>query len=183
MRCLLPALLLAACATERPVHPMRLDGFPGAPIEPGLFELRPGARWVFRDRLDPDRPPLEMAIRRRGEAFVLTGGTEAEAFISLAGGFVEISFQGNVVERPLKLKGAVGDSWRVGNATCTAFGYDRIEVLGERRRALVVAVDRPPVRDLYWFARGMGWVRIRSERDGSAFKDAVLVEHDPGRAN
>ena len=48
-RAFLLAALAAGCASDRPVNPWRLDGFPGAPIETGLFPLRDGARWTFAD--------------------------------------------------------------------------------------------------------------------------------------
>jgi hypothetical protein len=88
---------------------------------------------------------------------------------------------GEVLERPLRLEGAVGDSWRLGkNVRYTVFGYDRIEVLGEERRALVVACDRDAFRDLYWFAAGIGWVRFRTEHMGAVRRDVRLVEFTPG---
>lgn len=172
-------LLVCACAGERPIHPMRLEGYPGAPIEPNLFPLSPGARWVFADG---DRR-LELELREEGGQIVLAGRKEGHATVRAGPEFVEILYEGKVVERPLKLTGRVGDEWKAGGARYTAFGYDETEVLGKTRRALVVAADRPPVRDLYWFVEGIGWARIRTEREGRVVRDARLVEFDPGRAN
>jgi hypothetical protein len=168
--------VLGACAVDRPIHPMRLEGFPGAPIEAGLFPLNAGARWVFEGE-------LELRLSAEDGGLVLEGRKGGSALVRTEGGFLEIVYQGQVVERPLKLTGRVGDRWRVDDARYTAFGYDRIEVLGEERRALVVAVDRGEVRDLYWFAAPLGWVRIRTERQGSVVRDVRLVEFEPGGAN
>jgi hypothetical protein len=181
MRLALLALALAAgaCAGPRPIHPMRLQGFPGAPIEPDLFPLRPGARWVFAE----GERRLELRLRADGDEILLEGRKEGRAVVRTGPEFLEILYEGKVVERPLKLAGKVGDEWRAGEARYTAFGYDEIDVLGEPRRALVVASDRPPVRDLYWFVGGVGWVRIRTERRGRVVRDARLVEFEPGGAN
>lgn len=173
------ALVACACAGPRPIHPMRLEGFPGAPIEPDLFPLAPGARWVFEE----GERRLELRLRADGEDIVLEGRKEGRAVVRAGEEFIEILYEGQVVDRPLKLEGKVGDEWRAGEARYTAFGYDEIEVLGEPRRALVVAADRPPVRDLYWFVAGIGWVRIRTERQGRVVRDARLVEFEAGRAN
>jgi hypothetical protein len=209
---LLAALLLGACGIERPVHPMRLDGFPGAPIEEGLFELRDGASWTFRDRLDPEGSPLRLSIERRDGGYVLKGMREAgagtrirkggweyeilpEAGIAIRNGYLELDLtviarprdagpkggrEQTLKLRPLKLQGLVGDSWPSGGDACTAFGYDDLRVLGERRRALVVATERGPERNLQWFAKGVGWARIRTERNGKVVRDALLVSHEPG---
>jgi hypothetical protein len=177
-------LAVAGCALERPIHPYRLEGFPGAPIEGDLFPMRPGMRWVFRDRLKPDGPPLELATRGSGEELELLG-RKADATLRLrtAGPYVEIvDGTGAVVDRPLRLDGRVGDTWSHAGATYTVFGYDRLEILGERLRALVVAVDRPPARDLFWFAPEVGWVRLRTELHGAVQRDALLVEFQPGDA-
>jgi hypothetical protein len=171
-RALLVALAVAGCAIDRPVHPMRLDGFPGAPIEPGLFPLRDGARWTFADG---EGRALTLAIAARDGVHVLTGQTEGEAEIRIHDGFLEVLYEGLLVDRPLKMEGALGDRWEAAGATYTAFGYEEIEVLGETRRALVVAADRGLQRDLYWFARDLGWVRLRTERTGKTIRDARLV--------
>ena len=179
----LVVLCLAACMTDRrPVHPYRLEGFPGAPIEGDLFPLRAGTRWVFRDRLADDKA-LELSLRREGEGFVLEGSRQGGASVALEGGFLSIRYEGEEVDRPLKLEGKVGDSWEAAGARYTVFGYDRIEVLGEKRRALVTAAERGGTRDLYWFVDGMGWVRMRTERQGRVLRDAVLAAHDAGVAN
>lgn len=173
------ALAAGACAGPRPIHPLRLEGYPGAPIEANLFPLEPGARWVFSDG---DRK-LELRLRADGGDIVLEGRKEGRAVVRAGPEFLEILYEGQVVERPLELAGRVGDEWRAGGARYTAYGYDEIEVLGETRRALVVASDRPLVRDLYWFVARIGWVRIRTERQGHVVRDARLVEFEPGRAN
>ena len=54
---------------------------------------------------------------------------------------------------------------------------------GAKHRALVVAADRPPVRDLMWFVPRMGWVRIRTERLGAVKRDAFLKEFHPAAEN
>jgi hypothetical protein len=211
----LVALVLGSCGIDRPVHPMRLKGFPGAPIEEGLFELRDGATWSFQDRLDPDSPPLRLSVEKRDEGYVLKGMRESgagtrvrrgdweyeiqpEAGIAIREGFLELELTvvarraGSREEegqrqtmrlRPLKLRGKVGDTWQSGQDTCIAFGYDDLPVLGQRRRALVVAVERGPERNLQWFAKGIGWVRIRTERRGQVVRDALLVDHEPGSAD
>ena len=176
-------LLAAACAGPRPIHPYRLAGFPGAPIEPDLFPVRVGSEWVFEDRMAEGEKRLRLAIEQRGEELVLAGSKSAGATIRVRDGFIEIVAGGRVVERPLKLAGAVGDTWEVAGAKYTVFGYDEIEVLGTKRRALVVAADRVPVRDLYWFVAGIGWARIRTERLGAIKRDARLVEHRVAAAN
>jgi hypothetical protein len=163
------------------VHPLRLEGFPGAPIEEGLFPLRDGARWTFADDLGRT---LVLSIRKEGERFLLAGQTEKEAEIREAEGFLEVLYEGAVVDRPLRLEGKVGDQWRAAGATYMAFGYDEVEILGGRKvRALVVAADRSPVRDLYWFARDLGWVRLRSERNGKTTRDARLIAFEPSAAD
>jgi len=172
--------IAAGCAADRPVHPMRLEGFPGAKIEPGLFPLRDGARWTFADK---EGRSLVLSIRREGDEYLLSGQTEKEAGIRLKDGFLEISYQGQVVDRPLKIEGQAGDRWEAAGAVYTVFGYDEIDVLGTPVRALVVAADRPPIRDLYWFAKDRGWVRLRTERNGRTVKDARLVSFEPGAAD
>jgi hypothetical protein len=156
---------------------MRLEGFPGAPIEPGLFPLRDGARWAF---LDEQGRPLLLSVRAKDGKYALAGQAEGEAEIREHEGFVEILYEGNLVDRPLKLEGAAGDQWRAAGALYMAFGYEEIEVLGKKTRALVVAADRLPVRDLYWFAKDIGWVRLRTERQGKTVRDAKLVSFEPG---
>jgi len=289
------AVLPGSCAGERPIHPYRLEGFPGAPIEADLFPLRAGARWVFEDRVDPDRGRLELELEEREGRLVLVGTKEGEAVVrvveleteqgkerrvvivfgigvdqvlsgvadhfdvsvaeilgtkptsprwqaavelarrvavflateltsapfgEIAGRFVgeardtvadarerirvqaekdpglrrtlrelEVELTVRKAYHVLKLEGKVGDQWHTkGNVVnkgtrYTVFGYDTVEVLGKRHRALVVAADRMPVRDIYWFAAGIGWVRIRTENEGQAKRDAILVEFEPGGAN
>jgi hypothetical protein len=167
---------------------MRLEGFPGAPIEGELFPFRDGARWTFRVDVDelnqPTKEALELRLRRGEAGYTVSGVTEAAAEIAVVEGFLEIRYQGRLVSRPLKLRGAVGDTWRGGEkARATVFGYDRLDVLGKTRRALVVGIDRMPRRDLYWFADGVGWVRFMVERDGRTVFLANLAKHDPGAAN
>jgi hypothetical protein len=291
------ALLAAGggCAGERPIHPYRLEGFPGAPIEPDLFPLRGGARWVFEDRVDPERGRLELELVEREGRLVLVGTKEGEAVVRIAdveadhgterrlvivfgvtvaqivtavADHFDLSEDDLLGKRPagprwqatvdlarrialflameltaspageiadqfaaevrddvaevhgriraraeqdgdlartlrrleadltvrkayhvLKLEGKVGDQWRTKGSAFkkgtryTVFGYDTVDVLGKPHRALVVAADRMPVRDLYWFAAGIGWVRIRTENEGRTKRDAFLVEFQPGGAN
>ena len=179
----LVATLVGGCRYERPVHPYRLEGWPGAPIEGDLFPLRDGARWVFRDRVDAGRPELALELGRSGERWILRGRAQGEVELRKDGGYLEVWEGGRLRERPLPLAGKVGDSWKATSGRAFAFGYDRIDVLGEPRRALVVAIDRKETRDLIWFADGLGWVRFRTERSGKAVRDAVLVGHEPGAPN
>jgi len=179
-------LFLSGCAAlERPISPWRLEGFPGAPIEPGLFPLRHGTAWEFRDRLDPAGPTLRLELVREGEDLVLRGGEGRTAGVSVSeeDGYLTLSRHGQVVDRPLAIAGKVGDSWPSGPRRATAFGYDRVFLLGREMRALVVAVDgmegSARARSLYWFARDLGWVRIRTEREGRVTKDAHLVAFTP----
>jgi hypothetical protein len=288
-------MLWGGCAGERPIHPYRLEGFPGAPIEADLFPLRAGTRWVFEDRVDPDRERLELELEAREGRLVLVGTKEGEAvvriaevdadhgterrlvivfgvtvaqiveeladhfdvreddisgqqsagprwqptveharricvylateltsatFDEIAGHFAEEAratitdaherIRGQAAEDPelaqtlrrfqadltaqkayhvLKFEGKVGDQWHTKGSVIkkgtryTVFGYDTVHVLGKPHRALVVAADRMPVRDLYWFAAGIGWVRIRTENEGRAKRAAYLVEFEPGDAN
>lgn len=176
-RMLVLSCLALACASDRPIHPMRLDGFPGAPIEPGLFPLRDGARWTFSDDQGKE---LVLTVRRKDGTYALAGQTAGEAEIREQEGFLEILYEGNLVDRPLKMEGAIGDQWTAAGARYMAFGYEEIEILGRKVRALVVAADRLPVRDLYWFAKDLGWVRLRTERKGKTIRDARLVAFEPG---
>ncbi len=159
------------------MHPFRLEGFPGAPIEPGLFEPKAGARWVFAD----GERELVLELTAREGALVLTGGKEGRPVVLRVNEpFVELVFEGQVIDRPFKRSGRVGDRWKVDQARYTVFGYDEIDVLGKTERALVVAIDRDKTRDLYWFAAPYGWVRIRTERQGSVVRDARLTSFEPG---
>jgi hypothetical protein len=174
---------------ERPLNPWDLEGFPGAAIERDLFPLRAGTRWVFRDRLDPDGEERVWALDGAEGGLVLTGrGEQAEA-VAWVDGFLEIRRGSRLVDRPLRASGRIGHEWRADRARCVALGYDRLEVLGEARRALVVAVERKPrfqrarTRDLYWFAPGLGWARVRTERDGRAVSDLELMRFDAGGSN
>ena len=176
-RLLVVAGLALGCASDRPVNPLRLEGFPGAPIEPGLFPLRDGGRWTFRDE---QGKTLTLSIRAKEGKYVLAGQTEGEAEIREQEGFLEILYEGRLVDRPLRMEGAAGDQWRAAGAIYMAFGYEEIDVLGRKTRALVVAADRLPVRDLYWFAKDLGWVRLRTERNGKTVRDARLVSYEPG---
>jgi len=174
-------LSLAACGIERPVHPFRLEGFPGAPIEPDLFPLRPGTEWVFAERISGAE--LILRLVQTSEGLHLEGARQGGARVRIADGFLEIDYAGALVDRPLKLKGRVGDHWRAGGALYTVFGYDRLMAAGEVRRALVVAADRPPLRDLFWFSPGIGFVRLRTERNGRVIRDALLKSFQPGTVN
>ena len=185
--CLLICCLVGGLSgrhVDRPIHPLRLDGFPGAPVEEGLFPLRPGMTWTFRDRLNPDAPPLLLKLIKERRRFYLEGSKAGERVeIGYADGFLEVKQGDVVVDRPLKYPGKAGETWVVNQALVTIFGYDWLDVLGERKRALVVAVDRRHYRDLAWFVQGMGWVRLRTERRGHAVRDAVLVAFEPGGMN
>lgn len=172
-------LLVAGCASDRPVHPMRLDGFPGAAIEPGLFPLADGACWTFADG---EGKTLTLKVRARDGAYALSGQTEGEAEIRVHEGFLEILYEGHLVDRPLKMEGAAGDRWEAAGASYTVFGYEEMEILGRKVRALVVAADRGIQRDLYWFAKDLGWVRLRTERTGHTLRDARLVSFEAGVA-
>jgi hypothetical protein len=181
-RLLLLALLFPACKTDRPVHPMRLQGFPragveAAPIEPGLFPLRDGTRWTFADE---SGRTLVLSTQAKNGGFVLAGQTEVASEIRIQDGFLEILYQGKLLDRPLKMEGAVGDRWEAAGARYQVFGYDEVLVLGKETRALVVAADRKEQRDLYWFAKDMGWIRLRTERNGKTLKDAKLVSFEQG---
>jgi len=177
------ALGLAGCRYERPIHPYRLEGWPGAPIEGDLFPLCKGRLWVFRDRLAEDGPELRLELEEEAGRWVLRGRTSGEVELRLTPDYLEIWQGGRLVERPLPRKGRVAYSWKAVSGRAFVFGYDRIEVLGEERRALVVAIDRHETRDLIWFVDGMGWVRFRTERSGSPVRDATLVEYLPGSPN
>jgi len=156
---------------------MLLEGYPGAAIEKNLFPLKP-ATWVFQDRLDKAREPLRLTLRRSGDGYVLAGVTQEQADIAERDGYIEIRYRGRTVERPFKVSGKVGDTWRAGGeGVCTVYGYDRVKVLGKERRALVVSVERGAERNLYWFVAGMGWVRIRTERQGRVIRDAMLISY------
>lgn len=174
---LLLACLALGCVSDRPLSPIRLEGFPGAPIESGLFPLRDGSRWTFGDE---QGKTLTLSIRAKEGKYVLAGQTEGEAEIREHEGFLEILYEGRLVDRPLKMEGATGDQWRAAGAIYMAFGYEELEILGRKTRALVVAADRLPVRDLYWFAKDVGWVRLRTERNGKTIRDARLVSYEPG---
>ncbi len=182
------ASVLAGCmSVDPPTHPLRLEGYPGAPIEPGLFPLAPGTRWTFRDKhsgaelvLALEQVPQQAPEGGAG-GLVLTGRSAGLVHVRVADGFLELLHDGDVVERPLKVEGVAGDAWTGAGASYRVFGYDRLEILGQERRALVVAADRGEVRDLFWFARGLGWIRFRTERQGRVIRDAVLVAFSPGR--
>jgi len=181
---LLPVVLLAtACRYERPIHPYRLEGWPGAPVEGELFPLRHGTRWVFRDALDERRPALTLDLTRQEGRWILSGRAQGAVELRRSAGYLEVWQEGRLVERPLPLTGRVGDSWKATSGRAFAFGYDRLHVLGQERRALVVAIDRDKTRDLIWFSDGLGWVRFRTERSGKPIRDAFLVEHRAGASN
>jgi len=176
-------LLAASCATDPPIHPMRLDDFPGAPIEGDLFPLRDGMEWIFEDRAAEAPTEVRLRLTKREGAYFLSGTKRAEAQVRFQGVFLEI-LEGRVpVARPLKVAGKTGDTWMFNKMRATVFGYDTIEVLGERRRALVTAVERGRTRDLYWWVDGIGWARLRNEQVGCVVRDAYLVEFRPGSAN
>ncbi|MEM8886052.1 MAG: hypothetical protein AAGD14_18450, partial [Planctomycetota bacterium] len=176
---------LGSCHVERPIHPLRLDGFPGDPVVENLFPLRDGMSWTFEDKLAPDTPPLKLTVRSVGiNSYVLEGGRAADRIeIAWNGEFLELSREGQLIDRILKYPGRAGETWVVNQAIFTIFGYDTVEILGERRRALVVAADRRQMREIGWFVPDMGWVRIRTERRGRALHDTYLVAYEPGRMN
>jgi len=181
--CWVCLLLLGSCQADRPIHPLRLEGFPGAPVVENLFPLRDGTKWTFEDRLHPDAPPVVLELRRKlgGYALIGRGGVEVE--IAWNDGYLELLEEGRLVDRFLKYPGHAGETWIANQAVFTIFGYDEIDVLGERRRALVVAADRRRLREIGWFVPDMGWVRIRTERRGNPIHDTVLVAYEPGRMN
>ncbi|MHC4971079.1 MAG: helix-turn-helix domain-containing protein [Planctomycetota bacterium] len=142
-------------------------------------------------------PHAEIAERFEGEAHALAADAHdriraaAEEDPGLAATLRELRAEltAQKAYHVLKLEGKVGDQWRTKGSVVkkgtryTVFGYDTVEVLGKPHRALVVAADRMPIRDLYWFAAGIGWVRIRTENEGRAKRDAYLVEFEPGGTN
>ncbi len=186
---LLTPLLGSSCQgpPERPIHPWKLEGFPGAPIEGDLFPLRNGATWAFRDRLEPSKGEETWTLLRSQDGWLLKGFEGGDATLGLIGYYLEIRRDGKLVDRPLRLHGKAGDSWTAAGAYCLVMGYDRLQVLGEQRRALVVGVERKQDgrrnRDLYWFVDGIGWVRVRRERDGHVVRDAQLIRFEPGSAD
>ncbi len=186
---LLTPLFASACKgpPERPIHPWKLEGFPGAPIEGDLFPLRNGATWAFRDRLDPSKGEQTWTLLRSQDGWLLRGLQGGDATLDRTGHYIEIRRAGKLVDRPLRLQGRAGDSWKAAGAYCLVMGYDRLQVLGEPRRALVVGVERKKdgrrSRDIYWFVDGIGWARVRHERDGNAISDAHLIRFDPGSAD
>jgi hypothetical protein len=177
------SLLLAGCATDPPVHPMRLDDFPGHPIEGNLFPLRDRVEWVFEDRAAAGNPEVRLVLTRSEGLYYLTGTKRATAEVRIRGVFLEILREGRPVARPLKLAGETGDSWTFNKMRTTVYGYDTIEIFGERRRALVTAVESGRSKDLYWWVDGIGWARLRNEQTGRVVRDAWLVEFRPGSAN
>ena len=162
---------------------MRLDDFPGHPIEGDLFPMRDRVEWIYEDRAAPDAPEVRLYLNRREGAYFLSGTKRAEAEIRVRGVFLEILQDGRPVARPLKLSGKTGDSWTFNRMRTTVFGYDTLEILGERRRALVTAVEKGRARDLYWWVDGIGWARLRHEQTGRVVRDAWLVKFRPGSAN
>jgi len=179
-RAILAALLLAACAHDRPIHPLRLEGFPGAPVAGPLFPLVPGRRWVFEERVGEARK-LELSLVEADGELVLQGRKEGRIVLRENQGYLDLLYRGQLLERPLKLEGRVGDSWKAAGVWYTIFGYEELEILGRPVRALVVAAERHPVRDYYWFAAEFGWVRFRTERSGKVRRDATLVAFEPGQ--
>jgi hypothetical protein len=175
----------AGCKVDRPIHPLRLEGFPGEAVVSDLFPLRDGMSWTFQDRLNPDADPLVFTVKKKGlNTYVLDGGANTGPLeLAWEDGFLEFRRDGEALDRILKFPGNAGDTWVINDAIFTIFGYDEIEVLGEKKRALVVAADRRRIRELGWFVPGMGWVRIRTERRGKVLHDATLIRHDPGRMN
>jgi hypothetical protein len=178
-------LLLGSCHIDRPIHPLRLDGFPGAPVVDNLFPLRDGTSWTFEDRLDPEAPRLVLTLRRAPFGkFFLEGARRADKVeIAWNGEFLELSREGQLIDRILKYPGKAGETWVVNQAIFTVFGYDTVKILGEKRRALVVAADRRQMREIGWFVPDMGWVRIRTEHRGRPIHDTFLVAYEPGRMN
>ena len=178
-------LLLGNCGVNRPIHPLRLEGFPGAEVVDNLFPLRDGMSWTFQDRLDPSARPLVLKLKRDlFRRYHLEGARRADQVeIAWNEGFLELSREGKLIDRILRFPSKAGETWIVNEAIFTVFGYDEIEILGEQRRALVVAADRRQMREIAWFVPDMGWVRIRTERRGRAIHDAFLVAYEPGRMN
>lgn len=184
---MLIALVAASCGYNRPIHPMKLEGFPGAPIEAGLYPMVDGVEWVYVDEV-AGKGELRLRMRKSGERFMLSGLSEdKEVEVRVADGFLEVLVDGVIGERPLKFEGKVGDRWNLARKRYTVFGYDKLEILGEKRRALVVAVDLNQQivrttpeggtsRDLFWYAEGIGLVRMRSEFEGLVMRDARLTE-------
>ena len=181
----LVALISTGCHVDRPIHPLRLEGFPGEPVVANLFPLRDGMSWTFQDRLNPEAAPLVFTVQKKGlNTYYLDGGANTGPLeLAWSGGFLELRREGVALDRILKYPGKAGETWVINEAIFTIFGYDTISVLGEEKRALVVAADRRPLRELGWFVPDMGWVRIRTERRGKVLHDAVLIRHDPGRTN
>lgn len=180
MRALALVVLLLGCAVDRPVHPMRLEGFPGAPFRLDFGWVQAGATWEFAGT---DGKALQLKLVHDGADLRLEGGRRGGAKLRVHDGFLEVSFEGKVVDRLAKQEGKVGDRWKAGDARYTVFGFDRIDVLGEERRALVVVAERGAVRDLYWFAPGIGFARLRTEVSGKGKRDALLTAFEPGGAN
>jgi hypothetical protein len=189
LRNALPLLLVASCVS-RPINPWKMEGWPGskpgAEVEgEGLFDLRHGRTWPFTDRVDKARPELTLSLEKTGDGrYVLRGRRGGDVEITKDDGFLVLQRGFSVVDKPLKFSGRVGQGWNAAGAKCYFFGYDRVSVADEKVRALVVAVDRRTqggrVRDLYWFAKDYGWVRIRNERNGGLIHDAFLTSFEPG---
>lgn len=185
----LPLLLILSCVS-RPINPWRMEGWPGskpgAAVEgEGLFDLRDGRTWTFKDRVDDTRPELTLSLHKTEDGrYLLRGRSGGDIEIAKEAGFLVLQRGFSVVDKPLKFSGRVGQGWHAAGAKCYFFGYDKVPVAGEKVRALVVAVDRRTqggrVRDLYWFAKDYGWVRIRNERNGGLAHDAFLTSFEPG---
>ncbi|MHC4938213.1 MAG: hypothetical protein ACYTHK_04520 [Planctomycetota bacterium] len=150
-----------------------------------LFPLRDGMSWTFEDRLDPDAARLVLTLRKKPlGGYSLEGGRRSEKIqVAWREEFLELSHEGQIVDRILRYPGKAGDTWVVNQAIFTIFGYDEVRILGEKRRALVVAADRRQMREIAWFVQDMGWVRIRTEHRGRPIHDTFLVAYEPGRMN
>ncbi|MEE8105819.1 MAG: hypothetical protein V3T86_09825 [Planctomycetota bacterium] len=187
-RAALSLVLLAGCVPSlRPIDPWGFEGYPGGQVAGWRFELRDGRRWTFRDDLDPEAEPMLLALAQDGDEFELRGRKQGDLTVAVKDGYLEIHHLRSLVERPLKFEGVIGSRWTMPGARGEFFGFDELEVLGEKIPTLVVAIDRHTDvgrrRDIYWFAMAKGWVRIRSELDGRPQRDMRLVEFEPGSSN
>ena len=128
-----------------------------------------------------------LALAQDGDEFELRGRKQGDLTVAVKDGYLEIRHLRSLVERPLKFEGVIGSRWAMPGARGEFFGFDELEVLGEKIPTLVVAIDRHTDvgrrRDIYWFAMAKGWVRIRSELDGRPQRDMRLVEFEPGASN
>jgi len=171
------ALLLAACAggagesSEAAGSPaLSADLFPFAASSAAFVDLRGSSSRTVRVEPDAgeasarlvlesaDGPPRELRVTRRDDSLYFSGGVEEGTEL-------------------IRLGARAGDAWESAGRRVTFDGWERIALPSASYDAARITARRGPAGmqqvETWWFAPGVGLVRLRSDH-GTLFIDELV---------